>query len=124
MSPATNIEPVEAKGGAGRAIAVRMGIAAVGVGIAVAAFLATLSWMRAHHASFGLILVATAVYGVAVVGVAWGGVRAGTPRRRRRLPHGGAPALPEAHDDRLARLRSVAGGGHRGSTATCRTDRR
>lgn len=72
MSPATNIEPVEAKGGAGRAIAVRMGIAAVGVGIAVAAFLATLSWMRAHHANFGLILVATAVYGVAVVGVAWG----------------------------------------------------
>src|SRR5580698_3460487 len=63
MSPASNIEPVEDKNAFAKGIATTMGLAALGVAIAVAAFLATLWQLRLHHAGFGLVLLATAVYG-------------------------------------------------------------
>jgi hypothetical protein len=74
MSPASNVEPAPDKDTFARGIATTMGLAFLGVAVAVAAFLAALWQLRVHHAGFGLVLVATAVYGLAVVGIAWGAV--------------------------------------------------
>ena len=72
MSPASNTEPAEGKTTFSRAFVMSFALAAAGVAVLAIAFLATLSWLRVHHAGEGLVLAASAIYGVAIVGVAWG----------------------------------------------------